>query len=76
MNEIFYQKFDERKENNLTLPTKKKKTIIIDIYHHIFDNFESKKQTASNIQDSLVKKLSNRKWRKEIPFKEFPLSLA
>jgi len=30
---------------------------------------------SSNIQDSLAKKLSGRKWRKAIPFKEFPSSL-
>jgi hypothetical protein len=30
---------------------------------------------SSNIQDSLAKKLSGTKWRKAIPFKEFPSSL-
>ncbi|XP_042979032.1 probable plastid-lipid-associated protein 14, chloroplastic isoform X2 [Carya illinoinensis] len=29
----------------------------------------------SNVQDSLAKKLSGKKWRKAIPFKEFPSSL-
>ncbi|KAF5451048.1 hypothetical protein F2P56_031347 [Juglans regia] len=29
----------------------------------------------SNVQDSLAKKLAGRKWRKAIPFKEFPSSL-